>query len=396
MQGIKYFPQNLNVEGKRIIVRVDLNVPLKDRIIQDSTRIEQVLPFLKELVKRKSKIILISHLGRPGGLKDSTLSLLPIYKYLKKKLNTNMYFYTGEINDEVKIKSSYLKDGEVLLIENIRFFKEETENDESFSKKLGELGEMYINDAFSCSHRKQSSVYSITKFVKEVYAGPLLKKEIAAIDSVIKNKKDPVTCIVGGSKVSTKIGVIISLLKSVSNIVIVGAMANNFLAYKKYEIGKSLKEVNSEDMIKKILEEAEVNKCKILIPEDCLVSKSFEGVAVLKDVKFVDKDDIILDVGPKTIKVIEEIIDKSNTIMWNGPAGYFESKNFALGTNAIAQRISENTRNRSLISVLGGGDTVSAINKSGLELSFTHLSTAGGAFLEYLEGKDLPGLSVLK
>jgi len=396
MQGIKYFPQDLNIEGKRIIVRVDLNVPLKDKRIQDSTRIEQVLPFLKDLVKRKSKIILISHLGRPNGIKDSALSLLPVYKYLKEKLDTNMYFYTGEINDEVKTKSSYLKDSEVLLIENIRFFKEETENDESFSKKLGELGEIYINDAFSCSHRKQSSIYNITKFVKEIYAGPLLKKEIAAIDLVIKNKKDPVTCIIGGSKVSTKIGIIFNLLKSVSNIIIVGAMANSFLAYKKYEIGKSLKETNSDEVVKKILVEAEVNKCKILIPEDCLVSKSFEGRAISKDIKFVDKDDIILDVGPKTIKIIEEIIDNSNTIMWNGPAGYYESKNFALGTNAIAQRISENTKNRSLISVLGGGDTVSAINKSGLELSFTHLSTAGGAFLEYLEGKDLPGLSVLK
>ena len=396
MQGIKYFPQDLNIEGKRIIVRVDLNVPLKDKRIQDSTRIEQVLPFLKDLVKRKSKIILISHLGRPNGIKDSALSLLPVYKYLKEKLDTNMYFYTGEINDEVKTKSSYLKNSEVLLIENIRFFKEETENDESFSKKLGELGEIYINDAFSCSHRKQSSIYNITKFVKEIYAGPLLKKEIAAIDSVIKNKKDPVTCIIGGSKVSTKIGIIFNLLKSVSNIIIVGAMANNFLAYKKYEIGKSLKETNSDEVVKKILMQAEVNKCKILIPEDCLVSKSFGGRSVSKDIKFVEKDDIILDVGPKTIKIIEEIIDNSNTIMWNGPAGYFESENFALGTNAIAQRISENTKNKSLISVLGGGDTVSAINKSGLELSFTHLSTAGGAFLEYLEGKDLPGLSVLK
>ena len=396
MQGIKYFPQDLNIEGKRVIVRVDLNVPLKDKKIQDSSRIEQVLPFLKNLIKRKSKIILISHLGRPKGVKDSALSLLPIYKYLKEKLNTNMYFYTGEINDDVKTKSSYLKDGEVLLIENIRFFKEETENDEQFSKKLGELGEIYINDAFSCSHRKQSSICSITKFVKEIYAGPLLKKEIVAIDSVIKNKKDPVTCIIGGSKVSTKIGVIFNLLKSVSNIIVVGAMANNFLAYKKYEIGKSLKETNSDEVVKKILREAEVSKCKILIPEDCLVSKSFEGLAVSKDIKFVEKDDIILDVGPKTIKIIEEIIDNSNTIMWNGPAGYFESKNFALGTIAIAQRISENTKHRSLISVLGGGDTVSAINNSGLELSFTHLSTAGGAFLEYLEGKDLPGLSVLK
>ena len=396
MSGIKYFPQKLNVEGKRLIVRVDLNVPLRDKKIQDPTRILQVLPFLQDLIKKKSKIILISHLGRPKGSRDSDLSLLPIYKYLKEKLNTNMYFYTGEINNEVKTKCSYLKEGEVLLIENIRFFKEETENDESFSKKLGELGEIYINNAFSCSHRKQSSIYSITKFVKEIYAGPLLKKEITAIDSVIKNKKDPVTCIIGGSKVSTKIGVISNLIKIASNIVIVGAMANNFLAYKKYEIGKSLKEENSKDVVEKILGKADENKCKIVIPEDCLVSKSFEGEAILRDIKSVEKDDIILDIGSKTLAIIEKIIDNSNTIMWNGPAGYFESKNFALGTNAIAQKVSENTKNRSLTSILGGGDTVSAINKSGLDLSFTHLSTAGGAFLEYLEGKDLPGLSVLK
>jgi phosphoglycerate kinase len=396
MLGIKYFPQKLNVEGKKIIVRVDLNVPLKDKKIQDPTRIFQILPFLHDLIKRKAKIILISHLGRPKGIRNTDLSLLPIYRYLKGKLNTNMYFYTGEINDEIKKKCSYLKESEVLLIENIRFFKEETDNDENFSKKLGELGEIYINDAFSCSHRKQSSVYSITKFVKEIYAGPLLKKEITAINSVIKNKKDPVTCIVGGSKVSTKIGVIANLMKIASNIVIVGAMANNFLAYKKYAIGRSLKEENSEDVIEKILKEAEENKCKILIPKDCLVSKSFEGEAVLRDIKSVQKDEIILDIGPKTVRIIKEIIDNSNTIMWNGPAGYFENKNFALGTNAIAQKVSENTKNKSLISVLGGGDTVSAINKSGLDLSFTHLSTAGGAFLEYLEGKDLPGLSVLK
>jgi phosphoglycerate kinase len=396
MQGIKYFPQDLNIEGKRIIVRLDLNVPLKNRIIQDSTRIKQVLPFLKDLAKRKSKIILISHLGRPKGVRDGALSLLPIYKYLKENLNENIYFYTGEINDDIKTKSSYLKESEILLIENIRFFKEETENDENFSKKLGELGEIYVNDAFSCSHRKQSSIYNITKFVKKIYAGPLLKKEIAAINSIIENKKNPVTCIIGGSKVSNKICVISNLLKKVNNIVIVGAMANNFLAYKKYEIGKSLKEENSEELVKKILREAETNKCKILIPNDCLVSKSFEGQSVSKGIESIEINDIILDIGPKTIKNIETIIDASNTIMWNGPAGYFENKNFALGTNAIAQKVSKNTKTKSLISVLGGGDTVSAINKSGLDLSFTHLSTAGGAFLEYLEGKDLPGLSVLK
>ena len=396
MQGIKYFPHDLNVEGKRLIVRVDLNVPLKDKKIQDSTRIEQVLPFLQDLVKKKSKVILISHLGRPKGVKDTNLSLIPVYKYLKKKLNTNMYFYTGEINDDLQAKSSYLKESEILLIENIRFFKEEAEDNEKFSKKLGKLGEIYINDAFSCSHRKQSSIHGITRFVKEIYAGPLLKKELTAINSVVKNKKDPVTCIIGGSKVSTKIGVISNLMKSTDNIVVVGAMANNFLIHKKNEIGKSLKEDNSEDTIKRILEEAKENKCNIVIPEDCLVSKSFEGEAISKDIKFVEQDDIILDIGPKTIKIIEEIIDNSNTVMWNGPAGYFENKNFALGTNAIANRVSKNTKDRSLISVLGGGDTLSAINNSGLELSFTHLSTAGGAFLEYLEGKDLPGLSVLK
>jgi phosphoglycerate kinase len=396
MLGIKYFPHNLNVKNKRVIVRVDLNVPLKDKKIQDSTKVEQVLPFLHDLIKRKAKVILISHLGRPKGMRDSALSLLPVYKYLKKKLNTNMYFYTGEINDELKTKSSYLKESEILLMENIRFFKEETENDKKFSKKLGEIGEIYVNDAFSCSHRKQSSIHSITKFVEKIYAGPLLRKEITAIDAIVKNKKDPVTCIIGGSKVSTKIGVISSLVKSTDNIVIVGAMANNFLLQKKNKIGKSLKEDNSEDMVRRILEKAEKNKCKFTIPEDCLVSKNFQGEAVVRDIKSVEIDDIILDIGPKTIKIIENIIDNSKTVMWNGPAGYFENKNFALGTNAIAQRISKNTKNKSLISVLGGGDTVSAINNSGLELSFTHLSTAGGAFLQYLEGKDLPGLSVLK
>ena len=307
-----------------------------------------------------------------------------------------MYFYTGKIDSEIKTKCSYLKDGEILLIENIRFFKGEIENEENFSKKLGTLGDVYVNDAFSCSHREQASIHGITKFIKNVYAGPLLKEEIAAIDSVVKNKKNPVTCIIGGSKISTKINVISNLIKSVSNIIIVGAMANNFLTYHNYEIGKSLKEENSSEIIKKILAEAEKYKCKIIIPEDCLVSKNFDGSAIKKHIGSIEKDDIILDIGPETLKIIEKIVDNSNTVMWNGPAGYFENKNFAVGTNSIARKVSENTNKKSLVSVLGGGDTVSAINRSGLKLSFTHLSTAGGAFLEYLEGKDLPGLRVLK
>ena len=396
MSGIKYFPKDLSLENKTIVLRVDFNVPIIEKKIQDFTKISLVLPFLRELIKKKSKVILLSHLGRPKGKRNAALSLLPIYKYLKEKINTNMYFYTGEINSELNTKCSYLRNGEIILIENIRFFNQEIENDENFSKKIGELGDIYINDAFSCSHRKQASIHGVARFIKNVYAGPLLKKEITSIDLVIKNKKDPVTCIIGGSKISTKITVISNLIKSASNIIIVGAMANSFLKYNNYEIGKSLSENNSTEVIKKILYEAEKQKCNIIIPEDCLVSKNFNGSATAKDVKYIEKDDIILDIGPKTLKVFENVIDNSNTVLWNGPAGYFENKNFAVGTNFIARKISDNTVKKSLISILGGGDTVSAINKSGLKLSFTHLSTAGGAFLEYLEGKDLPGLSVLK
>jgi len=396
MPGIKYFPKDLNIENKTIILRVDFNVPFENKEVKDFTRILLVIPFVEELIKRKSKIIIISHLGRPKGEKKKELSLLPVFKSLKEKIKTNVYFYTGKINEEAKDKCSYLKPGDILLLENIRFFKEESENDENFSKKLSELGDIYINNAFSCSHRKEASIHKITKFVKNCYAGPLLKKEIEAIDLVVKDKKEPVTCIVGGSKISTKINILSNLIKNTNNIIIVGAMANNFLYYKGFEIGKSLIEKDSNKIIEKIYLDAKKYKCNIIVPEDCLVSKSFDGIATSRNNNMVKKDEIILDIGPKTIKAIENKIDSSNTVLWNGPAGYFENKNFATGTNSIAKKISKNTSNKSLISILGGGDTVSAINNSELTLSFTHLSTAGGAFLEYLEGKDLPGLSVLK
>ena len=396
MNGIKFFPKNLEITNKRIFLRVDLNVPLLKGKILDHTRILLILPFLQELIKRKSRIILISHLGRPEGKKEKELSLNPIFEYLKTKIKTKVFFHTGNINEEAKNKSLGLKEGEVLLLENIRFFKEETENNEKFSRQLSELGEIYINDAFSCSHRKQSSIHKITDFFKNSYGGPLLKKEINAVNLIIKEKKHPVTCIIGGSKISTKINVISNLIKNVDNVVIVGAMANNFLMYKGYKIGKSLIEKNSKEVIKKIYAEAKKNDCKIIIPEDCKVSKSFEGKSEIRDKDKIEDEEIVLDIGPKTVKSIEKTLDNSKTVLWNGPAGYFENKNFSSGTNAIAKKISENTNNNSLISILGGGDTIAALNKSDLKLSFTHLSTAGGAFLEYLEGKDLPGLSVLK
>ncbi len=396
MDKINFFPDNLNVQNQKIILRLDLNVPLKDKIIIDDTRINLCLPFIERLIKKKAKIIILSHLGRPKGIKDPTLSLSPIYKYLKNKLKTNVYFFMGNFDDEIKTKFSYLKEGEVILVENIRYFKEETDNDENFSKKLASLGDIYINDAFSCSHRKQSSIHKITKFIKKSFAGPLLKKEIDAINLVIKNKKEPVTCIIGGSKISTKINVITSLIKKINNLIIVGAMANNFFIYKNIKVGKSLVEDNTNNIIEKIYDEAKKNNCQIIIPEDCVVGTKFDGNGKNKNLEQIEENDIILDIGFNTVKKIRQIIDQSNTILWNGPAGYFENKHFLFGTMSIAESISKNTSKNTLISVLGGGDTLAAINKSKNKLSFTHLSTAGGAFLEYLEGKDLPGLSVLK
>ena len=396
MDEINFFPENLNIQGRKVLLRLDLNVPIQDKIIQDDTRILLCLPFIKQLIEKKAKIIIMSHLGRPKGVKSSDLSLMPIFKYLKKNLKTNIYFFTGEINDHSQEKFSHMKEGEIVLMENIRFFKEETDDDIEFSRKLASLGNIFINDAFSCSHRKQASIHSITKFVKKSYGGPLLKKELEAINLVIKNKKEPVSCIIGGSKISTKINVINSLIKKVNNLVIVGAMANNFLAYKNLNVGKSLIENNTIEIIDKIYKNAALNDCIVSIPEDVVVSLKLNGEGTIKETDAIKNDDIILDIGPKSIKIIKEIINKSNTVLWNGPAGYFENKNFEFGTISIAEIISNNTKQKSLISVLGGGDTLSAISKSKTKLYFTHLSTAGGAFLELLEGKDLPGLSVLK
>ncbi len=393
---MKFFPKNLDIEDKRIILRVDFNVPIENEKISDPSRILSVIPFVEKLIKKNAKIVLVSHLGRPEGKKDNKFSLMPIFEFLKKKIGTKIFFYADNIDEKAKSKSLNLKQGEILFLENIRFFPGENENDDKFSKQLSELGDIYINDAFSCSHRKQASIHKITHFLKDCYAGPLLKKEIDTINLILKEKKSPVTCIIGGSKISSKINVILSLIKNVENIVIVGAMANNFLAYRGFEVGKSLVEEKSSDIIYKIYSEAEKNNCNIVIPEDYKISKSFEGKAENREKNEINSDEIILDAGSKTIKLIKNIIDQSKTVFWNGPIGYFENKNFSEGTNSIAKKISDNTVNNSLISILGGGDTIAAINKSKLNLSFTHLSTAGGAFLEYLEGKDLPGLSVLK
>ena len=395
MSDLKIFSKDIPVNGKRVIVRLDLNVPINNLKIDDDTRIKIIEPFINKLIENKAKVILLSHLGRPKGKVISGLSLKPIFNYLEKKLNGKIYFYQEKIDDKAVGASNKLKPTEVLLIENIRFFKEEENDDENFAKNLSKLGDIYINEAFSCSHRKQASVHKITKFI-DSYGGPLLEKEIQSINLIIKNKKKPVTCIIGGSKVSTKINILSSLSKKADNLVIVGAMANNFLKFKGINVGKSLIEERSENIVKNINTLAAKNKCNIIIPVDWNTSSSVNGDPIYKSLKDMGSEDMILDIGKSTIDLISKTIDNSNTVFWNGPAGYYENKNFSTGTLSIANKIAENTKSKSLISIVGGGDTIAAIKNTGLENSFTHLSTAGGAFLESLEGKELPGIKVLK
>jgi len=395
MSDLKIFSSDISVSGKRVIVRLDLNVPINNSKIDDDTRIKVIEPFVNKLIENKAKVILLSHLGRPKGKVVSELSLKPIFNYLEKKLNGKIYFYQEKIDSKAVDASNKLKPGEVLLFENIRFFKEEEGDEETFAKNLSRLGDIYINEAFSCSHRKQASIHKITRFI-DSYGGPLLEKEIQSINLIIKNKKKPVTCIIGGSKVSTKINILSSLSKKADNLVIVGAMANNFLKFKGINVGKSLIEEGSENIVKNINTLAAKNKCNIIIPVDWNTSSSVNGDPVYKSLKDMGSEDMILDIGKSTIDLISKTIDNSNTVFWNGPAGYYENKNFSTGTLSIANKIAENTKSKSLISIVGGGDTVAAIKNAGLENVFTHLSTAGGAFLESLEGKELPGIKVLK
>ena len=395
MSDLKIFSENKTVSNKRVIVRLDLNVPIKGSKIEDYTRIKAIEPFINKLIKDKAKIILLTHLGRPKGKVVPELSLKPIFNYLEKKLNGNIHFYKDKINDKAVDTSNKLKPGETLLIENIRFFKEEENDDETFAKNLSKLGDIFINEAFSCSHRKQASIHKITKFI-DSYGGPILKKEIESINLIIKNKKKPVTCIIGGSKVSTKINILSSLLENAENLIIIGAMANNFLKFKGVNIGASIVEKGSENTVKNIYDLAEKNKCNIIIPLDYNTSSNLNGDPVYKSLKDIGSKDMILDIGKNTIDLINETIDKSNTVFWNGPAGYYENENFSTGSICIAKKIAENTNSKSLISIVGGGDTIASIKNTSLENSFTHLSTAGGAFLESLEGKELPGIKVLK
>ena len=384
-----------NLNKKKILLRLDLNVPLKDRKITDETRIDKILPIIEFLLKKNSKIIVVSHIGRPKGKVVKNLSLKPVCEYLEKKINKDIKI----IDDDIfKLKKEDLfknsKD-QIVFLENIRFYKEEEENDINFSKHLAKLADLFINDAFSCSHRAHSSVSKITEFLPS-FAGLQLETEINALKKVTTEIKKPITCIIGGSKISTKIGIIKNLIPKFDNIIIVGGMANNILKYKGNKIGKSIKEENCEMIIDEIFETSKNHSCIVNYPEDVLVGKNMNDKSQNKEINDIADDDLILDIGPKTLDKIKSIIEKSKTILWNGPAGYFENPNFANGSYEIAKAITMKKKDNSIYSVVGGGDTIALLNQINVIKDFDFVSTAGGAFLEYLEGKELPGIKALK
>ncbi len=384
-----------NLKNKKILLRLDLNVPLEKANITDTTRIDKILPTLNFLIKENAKIIILSHVGRPKGKFVKELSLEPIRKELQNKLGKKVKLISENIK-EIKSKSFYndFNNDEILILENIRFYSEEEQNDNKFAELLSNLGDIYVNEAFSCSHRAHASINKIPKFLPS-FSGLQLDLEVNALNKIISEITKPITCIIGGSKISTKINVIKNLIPKFDNIIIVGGMANNFIEYFGNNIGKSIKEKNYGKIVEEIISLAKKEKCKIIYPDDVVVSKDLNGSPKRRELNEILSDEIILDIGPKTIEKITKIIDKSKTILWNGPAGYFENSNFAFGSIQIAKKIVENNKANKIFSVAGGGDTVSLINNLKAVNEFNFVSTAGGAFLEYLEGKNLPGITAL-
>ncbi len=381
-----------DLEEKKILIRLDLNVPLKNGYITDTTRIEKILPTLKFLIKKNCYIVIISHIGRPKGRVVKHLSMRPVCDYLSKKLEKKIKLVEDDI---LKIDPKLIFKGhneKIVMLENIRFYEQEEENDEKFAKILSKFGDIFVNDAFSCSHREHASVAKITYFLPS-YCGLQMNIEVSALKKVTSEIERPITCIVGGSKISTKISVLKNLIPKFENVIIVGGMANNILEYKGYKIGKSIKENNCKEIIDEIFSLAKINNCNIFYPIDVSVGKNFNDSSKTKNLSNIEDDDYILDIGPKTIDEIVSIIKKSKTILWNGPAGYFENSNFAVGSHKIANTIVKSKGK--IFSVVGGGDTIAVLNEVNILNQFDFVSTAGGAFLEYLEGKEIPGIRAL-
>jgi len=386
--------QNLILKGKKVIVRVDLNVPMKNGSITEVSRIVKILPTLKLLMEKEAKIIILSHIGRPKGKIVNGMSLEPISKKLSDLLNVEVLFNKNEINEKTLFEINKIPNGSVMMLENIRFHEKEEQNDDSFSKKISDLGDIYVNDAFSCSHRAHSSIEGITKYIPS-YCGLQFIEEINALKKITSEITKPVTCIIGGSKISTKIKIISNLIKNFDNMIIVGGMGNTMLKSTGINIGKSVCDDGYKHLVGEILKKSKTHNCQIYYPLDVVVSKELNGNGIIKKINEVNNDEMILDIGPKTITSIKNIVDESNTVLWNGPAGYFENPNFANGTKEILEIIANKKSKDKIYSVAGGGETVAVINKFNKSDSFNFVSTAGGAFLEYLEGKDLPGIKAL-
>ena len=386
--------QDLVLKGKKVIVRVDLNVPMKSGTITESSRIIKILPTIKLLIEKEAKIIIFSHIGRPKGRIVNGMSLEPISKKLSDLLKIEVLFNKNQINEKTSSEINKIPNGSVMMMENIRFYEGEEKNEDFFSKKISSLGDIYVNDAFSCSHRAHSSIEGITKYIPS-YCGLQFVEEINALKRITSKIVRPVTCIIGGSKISTKIKIISNLIKDFDNIIIVGGMGNAMLKNTGVDIGKSICDDGYKDLVKEILEKSSMHDCKIYYPLDIVVSKTLDGNGMIKEVNEVNKDEMILDIGPKTITSIKDIINKSNTVLWNGPAGYFENPNFSNGTKEILEIIAHKRSKNKIYAVAGGGETVAVINKFNKLDSFDFVSTAGGAFLEYLEGKELPGIKAL-
>ena len=386
--------QDLILKGKKVILRVDLNVPIKDGSISEVSRIVKILPTIKLLIEKKAKIIILSHIGRPKGKIVNGMSLEPISKKLSNLLNIEVLFNKNQINEKTFAEIDKISDGSVMMMENIRFYEGEEKNEDSFSKKISSLGDIYVNDAFSCSHRAHSSIQGITKYIRS-YCGLQFIEEINALKRITSKITRPVTCIIGGSKISTKIKIISNLIKDFDNIVIVGGMGNAMLKNTGVDIGKSICDDGYKDLVEEILKKSKTHDCQIYYPLDVVVSKTLDGNGIIKEINEVNNDEMILDIGPKTITTIKNIIEVSNTVLWNGPAGYFENPNFANGTKKILEIIADKKGKNKIYAVAGGGETVAVINKFKKSDSFNFVSTAGGAFLEYLEGKELPGIKAL-
>ena len=386
--------KDIDLKGKRVFVRCDFNVPMdENQNITDNTRIVAALPTIKYLLEQNCKIVLASHLGRPKGEFKPEFSLKPVAKELSKLLNKEVIMAKDVIGEGTIQKALDLKEGEIMLLENVRFHKEETDNDPEFAKKLASMAEVFVNDAFGTAHRAHASTTGIADYLPAV-SGFLIEKELKFLGNAVNNPERPFVAILGGAKVSDKIGVIDSLLEKVDTLMIGGGMAYTFFKAQGYEVGNSICEVDKLDLAKSAMEKAKQKGVKLLLPVDTKVGKEFKEDTESKIVKWTEipADWEGFDIGPETIKMFTDELKTAKTVVWNGPLGLFEFDQFAIGTNAIAKALAE----LDATTIIGGGDSAAAVKKAGLEDKMTHISTGGGASLEFLEGKKLPGIECLQ